>query len=265
MIDIYEIEHGSIIHQEQVYIDMINYCAENNLDTSNIITKNVEIPIQEINYLRISDYIPNGNNSFFSNTYNPLSKEDLEKIDYDLKGYHKKRTFIFGELKVVEYYKNYDLFTNTYSELVVKEERKYIRDTNTGLCYARQMNIYWYLNNDQVGNSIINRMKYFSFAESMQELKDRRTNLFSDAESLMLYFLSQNFSASETMIKAVQLKQAIKNDKELYIDGVAENIINIISSENNIIDTVFIDSNLANFVKQQLLSILSYNFTAQVE
>ena len=100
----------------------------------------------------------------------------------------------------------------------------------------------------------------------MQELRDRRTNLFSDAESAMLYLLNQSFpDAATTMSKAVELKQAIKKEEDLYIDGVAENILALISAPANIIDTVFPNPTAAGTVKYVLTSILAYDFTAQID
>lgn len=190
---------------------------------------------------------------------------DLDNIDYDLKGLHKKRIFNLGELRVIEYYKNFDLNTQTYSDLVVKETRKYLRDTSTGLCYSRLISIYWYLTNNEIGYSIINRPKYYSFAESRAEIRERRNNLVSDAEAYVLYILSMNFTSQEVMTKSVALLTAIKQVKDLYLEGVAEPIINLVSSTNNIIDDLFIDSTLISQVKTTLLSIFTYNFTAQVE
>jgi hypothetical protein len=261
---VYEISHDTTLHQDGDYAAILLYCQERGLDPQYITTRYVEVPDTAEKYLMISSYVPSTIPGFIT-LYNPLNADDLAVIDYDLRGYHKKRTFVYGELKVVEYYKYYSMLSNTYTGLIVREERKYIRDTRTGLCYARQMDIYWYMNDGSVGHSIINRMKFLSFSESMQELRERRTNLFSDAESAMLYLLNQSFpDAAVTMSKAVELKQAIKKEKDLYIDGVAENILALIVAPNNIIDTVFVDATAAATVKYVLTNILQYDFTAQI-
>lgn len=265
---IYEISHDTINHQDEDYDRILGYCTEKGLDPQYITTRYVEVPDTEEKYLMISSFTPSNLAGFTSN-YIPLNADDLAMIDYDLRGYHKKRTFVYGELKVVEYYKYYSMLSNTYTGLVVREERKYVRDTNTGLCYAREMSIYWYLNDGSVGHSIMNRMKFLSFSESMQELRDRRTNLFSDAESAMLYLLNESFpDAAITMSKAVALKQAIKKEKDLYIDGVAEEVLALIAAPNNIIDTVFTgapSNTAAATVKYVLTQILQYDFTAQID
>jgi hypothetical protein len=265
---VYEISHDSTLHQDGDYTAMLSYCQERGLDSQYITTRYVDIPDTAEKYLMISSYLPSTIPGFIT-IYNPLNADDLSGMDYDLRGYHKKRTFVYGELKVVEYYKYYSMLSNTYTGLVVREERKYVRDTRTGLCYARQMDIYWYLNDGSVGHSILSRMKFLSFSESMQELRDRRTNLFSDAESAMLYLLNESFpEAATTMRKAVELKQAIKKEKDLYIDGVAENILTLIAASNNIIDTVFTDAPnqaAAPTVKYVLTNILNYDFTAQID
>ena len=264
-ITIYEINIYKGYHQEPTYQAMIDYCNNNNLDVNDIVEKTVDEPDERQKWFKISDFtIPELEGLELQYEPPVLSPDDLAKIDYDLRGYHKKRTFNIGELRVIEYYRNFDIFTDTYSDLIIREERKYLRDTNTGLAYAREMNIHWYLNTDEVGYSILNRMKYYSMAESMQEVRDRRTNLFTDAEKYILFELSQIYTSNEVMQKAVYLKASLQNEKYMYIEGVAEPLIAFLAQENNVINEVFTDSNKATEVKQVLSSILIYDFTAQV-
>lgn len=110
--------------------------------------------------------------------------DDPTNLDYDIFGLHKKRTLVKGELLTVEYYKNYDGVT--YSELVVKEDREYIRNIN-GIATQRNMNISWYLEDGSIGTTK-STIKYYSPQEGIDEGITRRRNVIADAK---LYVLSQ--------------------------------------------------------------------------
>lgn len=230
------------------------------------ITCNFELDLTEEQATIAQNIFKNHNgNAVFKITGQTSTKQQLENLDYDIKGLYKDRSFTLGELRVIDYYAQYDKITKVYSDLVVKETRKYIRDTSNGLCEYRLSSTYWYLQNGEVGHSIIDRLKPYSFAEKRAEIRERRTNLISDAEAFVLYTLTINFTAEEVMAKSVDLLSAIEDSKNLYLSGVAEPINILIGQPNNIIDTLFVDPVLSAQVKYVLSTILSYNYTQQVE
>lgn len=107
-----------------------------------------------------------------------------ENIDYDILGFHKKRTIILGELVKVEYYRHYDGVT--YSDLILEETRAYTRDSN-GLATHRNLNVKWYLKDGTIGVEK-DTIKYYSPSEAIDEGMTRRGNIVGMAK---LYVLSQ--------------------------------------------------------------------------
>lgn len=156
--------------------------------------------------------------------------DDPSIINYDILGLHKKRTIIFGELKKIEYYKNYDGVN--YSDLVLVENRDYIRDIN-GLVQSRNLEINWFLTNDEVG-STKNTVKYYSMQEAIQEGLDRRSNIISDTKSYTLEQIGQLYS--------FDLLSSVKTEIELFIDGYTQPLRDaIIASTKPYLTTVIKD------------------------
>lgn len=108
--------------------------------------------------------------------------ESPMNLDYDIMGFHKKRTITKGELLSVEYYRNFD--GTTYSDLVVKEERVYTRNA-MGLVMYRSMIISWYFEDGTVGE-VKNTTKFYSPQESIDEGMNRRGNMIADGKLYIL-------------------------------------------------------------------------------
>ena len=135
------------------------------------------------------------------------SWDSPEILDYDISGFHKKRTIIKGELICIEYYKNYDGVS--YTDLVVKEERVYIRN-NIGLVQHRILTITWYLEDNSIG-LVKSNMKYYSPSESIDEGITRRTNIINDAKAYTLSIIGQTYGFDFMTILKPQI--------DLYIQG----------------------------------------------
>jgi len=143
---------------------------------------------------------------------------DPSIIDYDILGFHKKRTIIFGELTKVEYYEFYD--GHTYSNLILDETREYIRDSN-GLVQYRNQSSRWYLSDNSIG-LIKNTVKYYTLEESIQEGIDRRTNIISKAKSYVLINIGQLYS--------FDLLTSVKSEISLFIDGYTQPLRDVIAN-----------------------------------
>ena len=115
----------------QLYIEFIPYNDElkdllYNGGTYDILDNSIEYTV---NYYKpivrdeLYNLLPENVKSGYTNSQFKINNsiEDPSKIDYDILGLNKKRTIIKGELRQVEYYKNYDYSSNTYSDLVVLE------------------------------------------------------------------------------------------------------------------------------------------------
>ena len=135
---------------------------------------------------------------------------DPSQLDYDIMGYHKKRTIIKGELTKVEYYKNFDGVN--YSDLIVEETRQYTRN-EIGLALYRTQNSKWYLENNTVGLEKT-FIKYYTMNEMLSETMTRSTNIINEAKIYLLnnigYSNGQNFM------------QSVGNEITLFINGTGQ-------------------------------------------
>lgn len=125
--------------------------------------------------------------------------ESPENINYDIFGFHKKRTIVTGELRLVQYYRNFD--GANYSDLILEESRSYTRDIN-GMVMYRNQNVKWYLHDDTIGVEK-NSIKFYSPQESIDEGISRRGNIIANAKLYVLGHVGlangQDFLASVTL------------------------------------------------------------------
>lgn len=141
---------------------------------------------------------------------------DPSNIDYDLFGFHKKKTIEFGELRETQYYRNFD--STNYSDLILTEYREYFRDEN-GMCQYREQRIEWFLTNNEVGLTK-NSTKYYTLMESIQEGVDRRTNCISNAKAYTLETIGREDS--------FDFLYTVKDQIEFFIDGNTQPLIDAI-------------------------------------
>lgn len=130
-----------------------------------------------------------------------------ENLDYDIYGFHKKRTIVFGELITVEYYRNYN--GTTYSDLILKETRTFFRDA-VGLAQYRIQTTEWYLEDESIGCRKTTT-KYYSPQESIEEGVIRRGNIIANAKIYTLSQLGQEYS--------FDLLTSVKSEIGLFLDG----------------------------------------------
>jgi len=173
-------------------------------------------------------------------------QQDPRELDYDIMDCVKKRILGTGdhkgELREIEYYKNYNVQTNTFSNLAVKERRRYIRQPITGLVMYRLTDIDWYMSNGSIGVSKNNIMKVYSFNEARIEMQSRRSNIINDVEAYLLYYQSQNYG-EQGLMNSLTLLASLKPYKELYIDSVGQPLLDAINSSNyNFMDQILKDT-----------------------
>jgi len=112
----------------------------------------------------------------------------VQNIDYRILGYHKKEIFdTKGDLATVEFYKNYDPGTDTFSNLRVKETRTYTRDAVTGLLTQRDMTIEWY-GGGEILMTTKTTTKFYNAQKGYVANKQARQNLIDKAA---MYLVSQ--------------------------------------------------------------------------
>lgn len=146
------------------------------------------------------------------------SNKSPEFIDYEILGFHKKKTIVFGELIKVEYYKEFDGIN--YSDLVVEENRQYIRDNN-GLVTSRIKECKWYYMNGQVGLSKIST-KFYTLEEAIEEGIQRRSNIIS---CMKAYILSE--IGLENFLKLIE---ELEDKINLFIKGSTYYLVNYIEN-----------------------------------
>ena len=148
------------------------------------------------------------------------SGESPERIDYDIMGFHKKRSFnAKGELYLIEYFKNFN--GASYSDLAVKEERQYIRDPTSGWVYMRIMTITWYLQDDTPGY-IKTSQKFYSMTESYDEGKSRRSNVINTTSIYLFGLIGE--------ANAIDFLNYVTFDIDTYIKGSVQPLIDRVSN-----------------------------------
>jgi hypothetical protein len=148
------------------------------------------------------------------------SVENPLKIDYDILGFHKKRTITKGELRKVEYYKKYVASSLTYSDLVVCEFREYSRDV-VGLVTARTQTSNWILKNESIGMTSV-FTKYYSPVEAINEGISLRKNLIAEAKIYSIGAISLPYS--------FDLLTSVTGQLNIFIEGYKTPLINAISA-----------------------------------
>lgn len=166
------------------------------------------------------------------------SWDSPELLDYDILGYHKKRTIIKGELTCVEYYKHYNGVD--YSDLVVKEERAYTRN-DIGLVQYRILTITWYLEDNTIGY-IKSHKKFYSSSESIDEGLTRRGNIINDAKVYILSLTGQSYG--------FDFMTSLKSQIELYTQGYKQPLYDAILSSTK--------PYLTEQIKNNLIDILTF-------
>ena len=192
-------------------IDLVQVCNIDNQNTANVSYQAFFIK-NGYDYLQESS----SSKSF------KIGYEDPIVVDYDIMGFHKKRTIVFGELIKVEYYESYE--NGVYSDIIVDETRDYIRDDN-GLVQYRNLVSRWYLSDDSVGKTK-SSIKYYSLIESIQEGIERRSNVISLAKAYVLVNLGQLYS--------FDLLSSVKNEIQLFLDGYTQPLRDSISSSSKL-------------------------------
>ena len=164
---------------------------------------------------------------------------DPSEFDYDIRGFHKKRTIVKGELVKIEYYRNYD--GTNYSDLIVEETRQYTRDTNLLVQYRTQVS-KWFLEDGITMGLEKTFIKYYSMNEAIAEGLTRRGNMLSDAKLYILY--------SVGLANGQDLMITYATEMTAFINGFAQVLKDAIMNSTKIY--------LTQNIKNATVSILSY-------
>ena len=156
------------------------------------------------------------------------SLESPLTLDYDILGLNKKRTIINGELRIIEYYKEYDYSAKTYSDLYVSEYRDYVRD-QMGLVQYRIQTSNWLLNDNTTGLTK-NFIKYYTEEESIQEGITRRNNVLDVSKTTLLNELKIVFGFPLNQSYAFDLLTSVKTELDYFEQGYTQPLRDAVSA-----------------------------------
>jgi hypothetical protein len=187
-----------------------------------------------------SEIYLSANVSFFEKNFKISGHNaDPSFVDYDILGLHKKRTLIKGELRIIEYFRNFD--GNVYSDLIVKEERTFIRNEILMALYRIQKST-WYFEDGEEG-LVKEYIKYYTPETSLQEGITRRTNIIDQCKIYMLHSVGRE--------NGYDFLQSLKSQRDLYVEGFRQPLLDGVLTS--------VKSYLTEQIRTDLLEILTFD------
>jgi hypothetical protein len=230
----------------QLYVEFIPYNDElkdllYNGGTYDILNNSIEYTV---NYHKptirdeLYNLLPENIKSGYTNSQFKIndSIENPSKIDYDILGLNKKRTIIKGELRQVEYYKNYIASSNTYSDLVVSEFRDYTRN-EIGIVQYRNQTSNWILSDGTTGLTE-NFTKYYTQEEGIQEGLDRRNNMIGFAKTSLLDGLKVIYGEPANQSYAFDMLTSVRAQMDYFVQGYTQPLRDAVSASTKAYLTV---------------------------
>lgn len=192
------------------------------------------------------------------NTYN---YEDYKYTDYRLFGLAKQEIFdTNGDIKELNFYRNYDDVNDLFTQIAVKEFRTYTRSTATGLPTKRVTDITWY---DENGNVILtksNVTKYYSSDKGFKANKRARQNLI-DKASMYLFGALMQIDATTAEANVENFEALSNNASNSYIKSNMQPLIDIITNSTDNTKNEF-RSYMTVGIRDTLLTILNVTYKA---
>lgn len=174
------------------------------------------------------------------------STNNPELINYDFLTLNKKKTYLpQGPLSSVEYYLNYDLNTNIYNDLIVKEEYNYLREPTSLVWLNRTTIVSWY---DEDENILLQKSftKNFAPHEIIEFGEDRRKMLINNCKA---YIYSQS---GLNEVDAFTLLTLLESEIDTYIKGYMLPLIQKVGDTVN-----FIPPFLTSLIRTNILAIIN--------
>lgn len=172
--------------------------------------------------------------------------ESPENIDFDKLKFYKNYIVVKGELKYVEYYREYDNINNIYSDLVVKIFNTYNRDV-IGVILNRESVIEFYLEDGTVG---VTKpwTKYYPADQAINEGIQRRKNLISQAKVVLLRELKSLYGEPLNQQYGFDLLLSVKTQMGYFEDGYTQPLRDAI---NNSAKT-YLNANIKTLIVEEL-------------
>jgi len=144
----------------------------------------------------------------------------IQDENYNIKGYHKKKTFDEkGDLVILEYFEEYDGIT--YSILKVKEMNAFTRAVATGLVEKRVKTIEFYKGGIYMFDTKVLE-KYYNATEGYEANKDSRQILINNAS---MYLLSQ-----VGLVDGKLFLDSVVSQVSGYVDGSSQPLLDAVAN-----------------------------------
>lgn len=134
-----------------------------------------------------------------------------------------------GDVVTIEMYLDYDGVT--YSNLAVKEDRVYTRDSS-GVVSKRDTTITYYYEDETICDEVIFRTKYYSSKAGYNQNKKSRTTLIDSASMWIYGELIVEFGYDEGEANAKYFLDDLNGFIGKYIRGNIQSLIDAISSNS---------------------------------
>jgi len=159
---------------------------------------------------------------------------------------HRKQTMVKGEIKVEEYYKDFN--GTVYSGLVVKESNVYTRDS-FGFAQYRTTTVEWILKNGQTSDKKKIWKKYYDSLQMIEEGVVRRGNIVKYLQPVILTILMQTSTQSE-MMNIIPWGRSflsyLKSEFDNFVDHSDKAIISRVDDEDVLIQFPWLTRQIPN-------------------
>lgn len=149
--------------------------------------------------------------------------ELVQNQDYRLKGYHKEKVYdAKGDVIQVNFYKNYDPVTETYTQLKVRENRTVERDVTTGVPNKVTVDIEWFKSDGTTVTAGKQLEKYINGFDGQQMNQNARLNLTTKAQGYLL----QTIGLDNTK----ELGTDVALERAAYISGTTQGLLDAVNN-----------------------------------
>ncbi len=176
-----------------------------------------------------------------NNSYN-----SPENINFDILKFYKNYIVIKGELKFVEYYKEYNNETNQYSDLVVKIFNTYNRNP-IGIILNRESIIEFYLEDETVGTKKA-WTKYYPDDQAIEEGIKRRKNLIAQAKVVLLRELKAIHGEPTNQQYGFDLLLSVSTQMKYFEEGYTQPLRDAINNS----DKAYLTPTIKSLIVEEL-------------
>lgn len=171
-------------------------------------------------------------------------RTDPTNLNYDIRGYHKERIIVGGELREINYYEDFEYSSNTYTNKILTEYRTYNRNP-IGIVVNRDMEIHWYCEDDSIGATKVSQ-KFYSPEEAIQEGIDRRKNMIAFSKTALLRELKEVYGEPLNQQYAFDLLTSVSGQMSYFEQGYTQPLRDALSAStkpylNDDIKTIIIN------------------------